>query len=104
MARTARRGPQMRPQPGSHPRRLLVGVPGLPYEDHFRTEVCGITVGQIEQDAVIMIPADYTEDPVDEDPDSIPWLAASTTSEISRVWKTTMIYEQIGVSHPRVAR
>ncbi|KAI0123658.1 hypothetical protein BJ170DRAFT_639940 [Xylariales sp. AK1849] len=104
MARTARRGPQIRPQPGSHPRSLLAGVPGLPYEGHFKAEVCGILVAQIEEDAVIMIPADYTEDPIDEDPETIPWLGMSTSSEIDRVWRTTTVYEQIGESHPRIAR
>lgn len=69
-----------------------------------KTVVCGILVLQIEENAIAMIPADYTEDPVYEDPDSIPCLSMSTTMEIDRVWRTTTVYKQIGMSHPRKAR
>jgi hypothetical protein len=102
MARFGRTGPQLRPQPGSHPRRLTSGVPGRTYEDHFRAEIGSIAVSQLDEDSLILIPTmDYgPDDPMEDDTDA--QLFVSHTTDTTRVWKTTEVYEQIGEAHPRI--
>jgi hypothetical protein len=103
MARFGRTGPQLRPEPGSRPRPLLRGVPNVPWDQQFRAEIDNISVVQLDENSVALIPSlDYMEDPVENDPEAT--MPSQHSTDMMRVWKTTAVYEQIASSHPRIVR
>ncbi|KAJ4414285.1 hypothetical protein N0V82_008014 [Gnomoniopsis sp. IMI 355080] len=108
MARFGRTGPRLQPAPGSHPRQPLRGVSGVAWEDLFRVEIDNVSVVQLDEDSVVLVPSDYEEDPgpVDnqEEPNGREHLSQRTqlTSDALRVWKTTAVYEHITEPHARL--
>lgn len=106
MARFGRTGPRLQPAPGSQPRQLLRGVPGVAWEDLFRAEIDNVSVAQLDEDSVVLVPSDYEEDPdlVDNQEEAEEHLSQRTqlTSDASRVWKTTAVYEHIAEPHARL--
>lgn len=104
MARFGRTGPILRPEPGSRPRPLFAAMRNIPWNQHFQTEIGGISVTQVDDNSVILIPTcDYVEDPFPYDPDD-PDPLSPHSSDTTRVWKTTAVYEQIATTHPRIVQ
>lgn len=106
MAGFGRTGPRLRPAPGSHPRQLLRGVPGVAWEDLFRAELDTVSVVQLDEDSVVLVPSDYEQDPdlVDNQEVAEEHLSQrmQLTSDASRVWKSTAVYEHIAELHARI--
>lgn len=102
MARFGRTGPRLQPEPGSHPRQLLRGVPGVAWEDLFRAEIDNVSVAQLDEDSVVLVPSDYEEDSDLVDDQEHLSQRTQLTSDASRVWKTTAVYEYIAEPHARL--
>ena len=99
IARTSRPGPYLQPQPGSRPRPLRRG----PCDNLFRTYIHLILALQLGDDSVVLIPSvDYDEDPIPGSPEAE--MPTPQHSDMYRVWKTTVLYEQIDEPHPRIVR
>lgn len=107
MARFGRTGPRLQPAPGSRPRQLLRGMLGVAWEDLFRAEIDNVSVAQLDEDSGVLVPSDYEEDPdlVDNQEEAEDHLSQRTklTSDASRVWKTTAVYEHIAEPCMRVS-
>lgn len=102
MARFGRTGPRLQPAPGSHPRPLLRGVPGVAWEYLFRAEIDNVSVVQLDEESVVLVPSDYEEDPDLVDEQEHLSQRTQITSDASRVWKTTAVYEHIAEPHARL--
>lgn len=102
MARFGSAGPRLQPAPGSHRHQLLRGVPGVAWEDLFRAEIDNVSVIQLDEDSVVLVPSDYEEDPHLVDDQEHLSQRTHLTSDASRVCKTTAVYEHIAESHARL--
>lgn len=61
MARFAPTGPRLQPAPGSHPRQLLCGAPGVAWKDLLCAEIDNVSVAQLDEDFVVLVPSNYEE-------------------------------------------
>jgi len=91
MARTVRQVGLKPSASDERPTPIPLSSPG------FRADLGLIEATQVDDTSVILVPAEYIWDPNDS-------LDASWRGEegAGRCWKTTVIYEQIGETHPHL--
>jgi hypothetical protein len=96
MARTARR---IQLDPSATDERRPAPIPFN--SPGFDADLNMIFARQLGEDSVILVPYEYTYDDPSDDPDSLDaiWREGKNAA---RCWKTTVIYEQIGDTHPHL--